>query len=92
MGKGHECETCEFKGRCDGFVCQNKLAEDSGEELKINVIENLPNKHDRVCIKCATCENFIDLWRGKFPICDDCLKALREIIKERRLEKEKEKK
>ena len=25
----------------------------------------------------------------KLPICDDCLKDLREIIKERRLEKEK---
>ncbi len=59
MGKGHECETCEFKGRCDGFVCQNKLAEDSGEELKINVIENSPENHGRVCIKCATCENHI---------------------------------
>lgn len=36
-------------------------------------------------VKCATCDNGIPLIRGqKFPICDDCLKALREIIKERR--------
>lgn len=41
-------------------------------------------------IKCATCSNSIPLSRGlKFPICDDCLKDLREIIKERRHEKEK---
>lgn len=41
-------------------------------------------------IRCATCSNEMDVYRGKFPICDDCLKQLREIIKERRLEKEKE--
>lgn len=31
----------------------------------------------------ATCSNGIPLFRGRnFPICDDCLKVLREIIKE----------
>lgn len=41
-------------------------------------------------IKCVTCENGIPFIRGqKFPICDNCLKDLCEIIKERRLEKEK---
>ena len=41
---------------------------------------------------CATCDNNITELRAmKFPICDDCLKALREIIEERRLEKEIEK-
>ena len=44
-------------------------------------------------VKCATCDNNITVLRAmKFPICDDCLKVLREIIKERRLKKEKEKK
>ena len=42
----------------------------------------------RTIILCATCRNEMDVYRGKFPICDDCLKDLREIIKERRLEKE----
>lgn len=43
--------------------------------------------------KCATCDNNITELRAmKFPICDDCINDLREIIKERRLEKEKEKK
>ena len=41
-------------------------------------------------VKCATCDNTMSEFRAfKFPICDDCLKDLREIIKERRLEKEK---
>lgn len=40
-------------------------------------------------IACQTCGKELSLGRGKFPICDDCLKDLREIIKERRLEKEK---
>ncbi|MBO7414018.1 MAG: hypothetical protein J6U20_10240 [Fibrobacter sp.] len=31
----------------------------------------------------------MSIHRGRFPICDDCMKDLREIIKERRLEKEK---
>lgn len=39
--------------------------------------------------KCITCPNGMTLSRcSRFPICDDCLKVLREIIKERRLEKE----
>lgn len=34
---------------------------------------------------CATCDNNITELRAmKLPICDDCLKDLREIIKERR--------
>ena len=46
--------------------------------------------NDSLEVKCATCSNGIPLLRGKqFPICDDCIKVLREIIKERRLEKEK---
>ena len=40
-------------------------------------------------IACQTCGTTMSLHRGRFPICDDCLKDLREIIKERRLEKEK---
>ena len=54
-------------------------------------IETLP--HDETCaiyrIECQTCGTTMSLNRGQFPICDDCLKDLREIIKERRLEKEK---
>lgn len=35
--------------------------------------------------KCATCDNEITESRSiRFPICDDCLRDLREIIKERR--------
>lgn len=41
---------------------------------------------------CATCDNNITELRAmKLPICDECIKDLREIIKERRLEKEIEK-
>lgn len=33
-------------------------------------------------VKCATCDNKITEPRAmQFPICDDCLKSLREIIK-----------
>lgn len=36
-------------------------------------------------VKCATCDNNITVLRAmKFPICDDCLKVLREIIKEKK--------
>lgn len=35
--------------------------------------------------KCATCDNNITEFRAiKFPICDGCMKDLREIISERR--------
>lgn len=35
--------------------------------------------------KCATCNNNITELRAmKFPICDDCLKVLCEIIKEKK--------
>ena len=38
-------------------------------------------------VKCATCDNNITGLRAmKFPICDDCLKAMREIIKEKKNE------
>lgn len=38
-------------------------------------------------VKCATCENNITEFRAmKFPICDDCLKVMREIIKEKKNE------
>lgn len=39
-------------------------------------------------IACQTCGQVLSLERGRFPICDECLKVLREIIKERRLEGE----
>ena len=33
-------------------------------------------------VKCATCDNNISqIMAMQFQICDDCLKALREIIK-----------
>ena len=36
-------------------------------------------------VKCATCDNNITELRAmKFRICDDCLKAMREIIKEKK--------
>lgn len=42
---------------------------------------------------CITCNNGMSRYRcNRFPICDDCINDLREIIKKRRLEKEKEKK
>ena len=46
----------------------------------ITIINEIP----RVRIRCATCENDMDEFRGKFPICDECLKVLREIIREKR--------
>lgn len=43
--------------------------------------------------RCITCDKGMTLYRcSRFPICDACINDLREIIKERRLEKEKEKK
>ena len=37
--------------------------------------------------KCLTCDNMLnDFQKFVFPICDECLKDLREIIKERRNE------
>ena len=36
-------------------------------------------------VKCATCDNTMSEFRAfKLPICDECIKDLREIIKERR--------
>lgn len=38
--------------------------------------------------KCATCDNDISEARATmFPICDECLKDLRRIIKKERLKK-----
>ena len=52
--------------------------------IKLNIKDYEPPK-----VKCATCDNDITELRARMlPICDDCLKDLREIIKERRLEKE----
>ena len=35
--------------------------------------------------RCITCDNGMTLYRcSRFPICDDCIKDLREIISERR--------
>lgn len=57
------------------------------DTIKLKIKEYEPPK-----VKCATCDNNITKLRAmKFPICDDCLKALREIIKDRRLKKEMEK-
>ena len=40
--------------------------------------------------RCVTCDNDMSESRAfRFPICDECVNDLREIIKERRLEKEK---
>ena len=49
-------------------------------------IETLPYDEKRVIagIVCQTCGTTMSLYRGRFPICDDCLKVLREIIKERK--------
>ena len=49
-------------------------------------IGTLPYEEKRVIsvIKCQTCGTTMSLHRGRFKICDDCLKGLREIIKERK--------
>lgn len=53
------------------------------DTIEINLKEYEPPKY-----KCVTCDNDMSEYRAfRFPICDDCLKDLREIIKERRLEK-----
>lgn len=50
-------------------------------KLEINEIE--PPK-----VKCATCDDTMSEYRAfRFPICDDCLKDLREIIKEKKNER-----
>lgn len=45
-------------------------------------IETLQYDEKRVIaeIVCQTCGTTMSLHRGRFPICDDCLKVLREII------------
>lgn len=55
------------------------------DTIELNIKEYEPPK-----IKCITCDNDMSESRAfRFPICDDCLNDLREIIKVRRLEKEK---
>ena len=55
------------------------------DTIELNFKEYEPPK-----VKCVTCDNDMSKPLAfMFPICDDCLKDLREIIKERRLEKEK---
>ena len=52
--------------------------------IKLKIEENEPPK-----FMCATCDsNITELRAMQLPICDECLKDLREIIKERRLKKE----
>ena len=54
------------------------------DTIKLKIEDFEPPK-----VKCGTCDDNITKLRAmKFPICDDCLKSLREIIKARRLEKE----
>ena len=56
------------------------------DTIKLKIKEYGPPK-----FMCATCNNNITELRAmKLPICDECLKDLREIIKERRLKKEME--
>jgi ribosomal protein S14 len=49
-------------------------------------VETIPYDEKRVIsrIACQTCGTAMSLYRGRFPICDDFLKVLREIIKERK--------
>lgn len=50
------------------------------DTIKLKIKDFEPPK-----VKCVTCDNTMSEIRAfRFPICDDCLKALREIIKERR--------
>jgi hypothetical protein len=55
-------------------------------QMKMDEIETLPYDETRVIvgIVCQTCGKMMSRHRGRFPICDDCLKVLREIIKERK--------
>lgn len=47
------------------------------DTIKLKIKDYEPPK-----FKCATCDNNItELRTMQLPICDDCLKALREIIK-----------
>lgn len=50
-----------------------------------DTIELKIGEYVQLKFKCATCDNNITELRAmNFPICDDCFKALREIISERR--------
>lgn len=60
------------------FGCGFKIDESDFIELK-------PKEISSPKFRCATCDNEITALRAlEFPICDDCLKDLREIIKEKR--------
>lgn len=50
-----------------------------------DTIELIIEENESPKYKCATCDNNITELRAmKFPICDECLKAMRGIISERR--------
>lgn len=52
---------------------------------KSDIFELKPEEFSHQMFRCATCDNNItELKAMKFPICDECMKDLREIIKERR--------
>lgn len=54
------------------------------DTIELDIKEYEPPK-----FMCATCANNITESRAMtLPICDECIKDLREIIKERRLKKE----
>lgn len=45
----------------------------------------IPNDASSIEARCITCDNGMTLYRcSRFPICDDCINDLREIIAERR--------
>ena len=51
------------------------------DTIKLKIKEYKPPRY-----KCATCNNNITQLRAiNFPICDECINDLREIINERRL-------
>lgn len=46
-------------------------------------IREIPPTFEDV-VRCLTCGGKIPLGRGNFPICNDCINDLQEIIAERR--------
>ena len=52
------------------------------DTIKLNIKD-----YESPKVKCATCDNNITELRAmKFPICDECINDLREIIKEKKNE------